>query len=149
MMNDERQTNAGGPCPRSLRFIIHHSSFIVKHLFPSLAFTQQVRILLGYMKKVKQIFLLGARPYELVEVEGPIFRENRCFPAQFDHDAGMLRISKTVPVEQRAWVVAVAVADACFLMWKPLPVIWPVGWLDDPGGWQLPGRGAGDDPPDR
>lgn len=109
--------------------------------------------------EIKQIFSLGSRPYELVEVDGPIRRGKRTFPAQFDHDAGVLRISKTVPVEQRAWVVAVAVADACFLLWKPLPVIWPIGWrlglASDPATDRLGDRraspprrpDAADDPP--
>jgi hypothetical protein len=108
-------------------------------------------------EKINQIFSLGSRAYELIEVDGPICRGNRTFPAQFDHDAGVLRISKTVPIEQRAWVVAVAVADACFLMWNPVPVIWPIGWTSDPPT-GLPGdrrasppRGPdpADDPPHR
>ncbi len=73
----------------------------------------------------KQIFLLGDRPYELVAVSGPIRRGNRTFPAQFDHEKGVLKISRSVPVDQRAWVVAVAVSDACFRLWKPIPIVWP------------------------
>ncbi len=80
--------------------------------------------------KVKQIFSLGSRQYEIVEVDGPICRGNRVFPAQFDHDAGVLNISSAVPMEQRAWVLAVAISDACFRLWKPIPVIWP-NWLAD------------------
>ena len=95
-------------------FIIPRSSFSCIHV--SLDDLNNVRILLGMPNKSKQIFCLGARQYELVEVDGPIYRENQRFPAQFDHDAGVLRISKTVPLEQRAWLVAVAVSDACFLM---------------------------------
>ncbi len=101
------------------------------------------------MSDVKQIFSLGARQYELVIVDGPICRGNRVFPAQFDHELGVLKVSATVPVDQRAWVVAVAVSDACFRQWQPIPVIWP-RWL--PGrqdGPSPPPRGLADDPPDR
>lgn len=101
---------------------------------------------------VNEIFSLGNRRYRLVVVEGEIRRGNRVFPAQFDHDAGVLRISSTVPVEQRAWVVAVAVSDACFRLWQPVPVIWP-NWLpslpDRPGDASPPRRGPEGDPPDR
>jgi hypothetical protein len=76
-----------------------------------------------------QVFRIGGRPYELVEVDGPLPpRAGETFPAQFDHAAGVLRVSRTVPVEQRAWVVAVAVSDACFRLWRPVPVVWP-NWL--------------------
>ena len=77
---------------------------------------------------VAQLFPLGGRVYELVEVDGPLRRGSDTFPTQFDHDAGVLRVSRTVPVEQRAWVVAVAVSDACFRLWRPVPVEWP-DWL--------------------
>jgi hypothetical protein len=66
----------------------------------------------------------------LLEVDGPLRRGNQTFPAQFDHVAGVLKISRTVPVEQRSWVVAVAVSDACQRLWKPVPVIWP-NWQRD------------------
>ena len=72
-----------------------------------------------------RIFRIGERPYELVEVDGPVERDGQTFAAQFDHEAGVLRVSRTVPPEQRAWVVAVAVSDACFRLWRPVPVIWP------------------------
>jgi hypothetical protein len=101
---------------------------------------------------VKQIFSLGNRVYELVVIEGPIVRENRRFPAQFDHGAGVLRISSTVPVEQRAWVAAVAVSDACLRLWKPIPLIFP-NWIpdrrDDPPAGGSPRPGPADDRPDR
>ncbi len=90
----------------------------------------KVSILFGMQEKRKQIFLLGDRPYELVEVSGPICRGKRCFPSQFDHESRLLKISKSVPQEQRAWVAAVAVSDACFRLWRPIPVIWP-DWVDD------------------
>lgn len=95
---------------------------------------------------VKQIFQIGNRAYELVVVEGPIVRGNRGFPAQFDHDAGVLRISSTVPVDQRAWAVAVAVSDACFRMWNPIPLIFP-HWLSDPPAGGLPRPDPADDRP--
>jgi hypothetical protein len=79
----------------------------------------------------KQIFKVGGRIYELVEVEGPIRRGNRVVPAQFDHDQGVLRISTLVPLDQRAWVAAVAVSDACFRIWRPLPVEFPEWWSSD------------------
>jgi hypothetical protein len=108
----------------NLPFIIHSCSFLIS----SLDSQTDVSILFGMANQVKQIFSIGDRQYELIEVDGPISRQNRLFPAQFDHEAGVLRISKTVPPEQLAWVVAVAVSDACFQLWKPLPVIWPAGW---------------------
>ncbi len=74
---------------------------------------------------VGQIFRIGGREYELREVDGPVERGGDVFPAQFDHAAGVLLLSRAVPVEQRAWVVAVAVSDACFRLWRPVPVIWP------------------------
>jgi hypothetical protein len=73
----------------------------------------------------KKIFRIAGQQYELVEVCGPIVRGSRSFTAQFDHEAGVLKISNEVPLADRAWVVAVAVSDACFQMWKPIPVIWP------------------------
>ena len=102
--------------------------------------------------KVTQIFSLGDRQYHLVEVEGPIQRGNGVFPAQFDHDAGVLKISKTVPLDRRAWVVAVAISDACFRLWRPIPVIWP-NWLpdeslpDDPPAFSPRRPGPAGDPP--
>ena len=98
-----------------------------------------VRILFGMGTEGKQaaaqIFRIGGRQYELVEVDGPLPpRAGETFPAQFDHAAGLLRVSRTVPAEQRAWVVAVAVSDACYRLWRPVPVIWP-DWVpaDRPG----------------
>jgi hypothetical protein len=93
-----------------------------------------------------RVFRIGGRQYELVEVDGPVERDGQAFPAQFDHAAGVLRLSRAVPVEERAWVVAVAVSDACFRLWRPVPVIWP-DWVpaDRPGPVQLTpngGRGA-------
>ncbi len=73
----------------------------------------------------KKIFLIGDRQYELVEVDGPIRRKNETFAVQFDHDAGVLKLSKQVPVEDRPWAVAVAVSDACRRVFRPIPVIWP------------------------
>jgi hypothetical protein len=82
----------------------------------------------------KQIFRIGSRVYELVEVDGPIFAENDVVAAQFDHDAGVLRISRLVPVGQRAWLVAAAVSDACFQFWNPVPVDFPNWQPDDRSG---------------
>jgi hypothetical protein len=99
-------------------------------------------------QNVKQIFSLGNRPYEIVVVDGVIHRGNRSFPAQFDHDAGLLKISIDVPIDQRAWVVAVAISDACFRLWKPIPVIWPqtLGPVE-PDVFSPPRRGPADDQP--
>jgi hypothetical protein len=133
---------------KSSRRLVFRSSFIAhRSSFLPLTPESNVRILLGTMNKIKQIFFIANRQYELIEVDGPISRQNRLFPAQFDHEAGVLRISKTVPLEQRAWVVAVEVSDACLQMWKPLPVIWPIGWPGDRPA--LPPRppGAADDRP--
>jgi hypothetical protein len=80
LMNDERQRE------NELLSAVHHSSFRVHRLPCSLDTQLDVRILLGSMKNIKQIFSLGNRPYEIVEVEGPIHRGNRTFPAQFDHE---------------------------------------------------------------
>ena len=94
-----------------------------------------------------QIFRIGGRQYELVEVDGPCERAGQTFPAQFDHAAGILRLSRTVPPDQRAWVVAVAVSDACFRLWRPVPVIWP-DWApaDRPPAAASPPRGRGSRP---
>lgn len=101
----------------------------------------------GMAPEGKKIFRLGERQYELVEVDGPICRGTKKFPAQFDHEACVLRISRTVPAEERAWVVAIAVSDACFRMWRPIPVIWP-NWqpADRSGGGRLR-PGPASDPP--
>ncbi len=83
-----------------------------------------------------RFFPMGGRQYELVEVDGPLpTRKGEVFPAQFDHAAGVLRISRTVPVAERAWVVAVAVSDACFQMWRPVPVIGPELEESEPPVW--------------
>lgn len=95
----------------------------------------------------KQIFRIGDRQYELREVDGPLRCGDRVFPAQFDHEAGVLKISRTVPVQQRAWVVAVAVSDACQRLWKPVPVIWPNWRPDDRSAFGSPRRGPASDPP--
>ncbi len=73
----------------------------------------------------KQIFLMGDRQYELVEVDGPIDRDGRRCAVQFDHDAAVLKVSRQIPVSQRPVVIANAVSDACFRLWKPVPVVWP------------------------
>lgn len=95
----------------------------------------------------KRIFNIGSRQYELVEVDGPICRGKRRFPAQFDHEAGVLKISNAVPPGDRAWVVAVAVSDACYQMWRPIPVIWPPWQPCDRGASGRHRRGPADDPP--
>ena len=82
----------------------------------------------GMIREGKRIFRIGDRQYELLEVDGPIEREGKLFPAQFDHAAGVLRVSKSVPMDDRPWVVAVAVSDACFRLWRPIPVLFPKGW---------------------
>ena len=89
----------------------------------------------GMTGDVKKIFRIGGRQYELVEVDGPLCRGSKRFATQFDHDAGILKISRTVPVDQRPWAVAVAVSDACFRLWRPIPVIWP--------NWQPADRAGG------
>ncbi len=94
----------------------------------------------------KQIFQVGNRVYELVLVEGPIYRDGQSFAAQFDHDAGVLRVSKRVPRDQRAWVTAVAVSDACFRLWNPIPLIYP-DWRPDPPACGPSRPGPEDDPP--
>ena len=99
-----------------------------------------------------RIFRIGGRQYELVEVDGelpPV--AGQVGPAQFDHDAGVLRVSRSVPAELRAWAVAVAVSDACFRLWRPVPVIWP-NWLpaDRPPATRRPAsaaKAAGKPPP--
>ncbi len=83
----------------------------------------------------KQIFSIGGRCYEIVEVTGPICRGDQTFPTQFDHDSGQLRISSTVPLADRPCVVAAAVSDACFRLWRPIPLIHP--------NWQPSDRPAG------
>ena len=96
--------------------------------------------------KRKQIFPIGDRPYELTVVSGPIYRENRIVPAQFDHEKKVLRISSAVPIEDRAWVVAVAVSDACFRLWRPIPILWPAPPCFPPDR-EAPPPGLADDPP--
>lgn len=78
----------------------------------------------------KQIFLMGRQCYELVEVDGPIVRQGRACAVQFDHEQRVLRVSRQIPAHQRAAVVASAVSDACYRLWRPVPVIWPA-WERD------------------
>jgi hypothetical protein len=85
----------------------------------------------GMQKIGKQYFLLGDRRYELVEVDGPIDRAGKRCAVQFDHAAAVLKVSREIPVLQRSVVIANAVSDACFRLWKPIPVIWPK--------WDMPG----------
>jgi len=73
----------------------------------------------------KQFFLMGDRRYELVEVDGPIDRSGKRCAVQFDHAAAVLKVSRQIPASQRTLIVASAVSDACFRLWKPIPVIWP------------------------
>ncbi len=103
----------------------------------------------GMFENRKQIFRIGNQVYELTEVEGEICRGNRRFPAQFDHEKGLLKVSTLVPIEQRAWVVAVAISDACLQVWKPIPVIWPQWLTDAPPACGQPPPDPADDPPDR
>jgi hypothetical protein len=110
-------------------FGFRHSDFQSDNL--SIAVPIKVSIMFGYAMEGKKIFTLGDRPYELIEVDGPICRGNQKFPAQFDHDAQVLRLSKTVPMEMRPVIVAVAISDAYRRMWKPIPVIWPHWRPDD------------------
>jgi hypothetical protein len=79
----------------------------------------------GMNQNGKQFFLMGDRRYELVEVDGPITCGQRRCAVQFDHAAGVLKMSRQVPMSQRPVVIASAVSDACFRLWKPVPVIWP------------------------
>jgi hypothetical protein len=103
------------------------------------------------MHKRKQIFQIGNRPYELIVVSGPIYRENRVVLTQFDHEKRVLRISSVVPIEDRAWAVAVAVSDACFRLWRPIPVVWPRFPIVPPPFFppapEPPRPGLADDPP--
>jgi hypothetical protein len=126
-----------------------HGALCTPH--STLDLSTNVRILFGMQNNVKQIFSLGHRRYEIVIVDGLIRRGNRTFAAQFDHDAGLLNISIDVPIEQRAWVVAVAISDACFRLWKPIPVIWPTplhGCLPDgQDAFSAPRLGPADDRP--
>ena len=82
----------------------------------------------GMEKNGKQYFLMGDRRYELVEVDGPIDRAGKRSAVQFDHAAAVLKVSREIPVSQRSVVIANAVSDACFRLWKPVPVVWPK-WL--------------------
>ncbi len=124
-----------------------HSAFIISH--SAFDIPTYVRILFGMHSNVKQIFSLGHRPYEIVVVDGIIRRGNRCFPAQFDHEAGLLKLSVDVPIEQRAWVVAVAVSDAAFRLWRPIPVIFPNCFEPaSPDVFSPPRLGPADDQPD-
>jgi hypothetical protein len=79
----------------------------------------------GSIMNSKQFFLMGDRRYELVEVDGPIDRGGRRCAVQFDHDAAVLKVSRQIPLSQRSVVIAMAVSDACFRLWKPVPVVWP------------------------
>ncbi len=75
---------------------------------------------------VSRIFRIGGRQYEFVEVDDPFPPgDGEVSATQFDHAAGVLRVSRSVPVDERAWAVAVAVSDACYRLWRPIPVIWP------------------------
>ncbi len=131
----------------SFGFLVSDFGFLTTH-FP-LDEHHLVSILFGMNDEGKQIFILGDRPYQLVEVSGPIRRESRTFPAQFDHDAGVLKISSLIPLEQRAWVVAVAVSDACFRLWRPIPIVWPNERLSHPHASSRPRPGPEGDRPHR
>ena len=79
----------------------------------------------GMPENGKQFFLMGDRRYELVEVDGPIDCGDRRCTVQFNHAAAVLKVSQQIPASQRTLIVASAVSDACFRLWKPVPVIWP------------------------
>jgi hypothetical protein len=85
----------------------------------------------GMDSQGKQFFLVGNRRYELIEVDGPINRAGKRCAVQFDHAAGVLKVSRQIPASQRSVVIANAVSDACFRLWKPVPVVWPKWYLSD------------------
>jgi hypothetical protein len=99
--------------------------------------------------KGKKYFLMGDQQYTLVEVDGPIKRNGKRCAVQFDHEAKVLRVSKQIPFQQRMLVVASAVSDACFRMWKPMPVIWPDWQRGERRASRSRRRDPGDGPPDR
>lgn len=77
----------------------------------------------GMPQLSKKFIILGFRQYELVEVDGPIVRDGKESAVQFDHEAMVLRVCREIPADQKAVVVANAVADACLRMWRPVPVV--------------------------
>ena len=79
----------------------------------------------GMATRGKQFFLLGNRRYRVVVVSGPIRRGGRAAAVQFDHRRRVLRVSKQIPAEQLPAVIANAVGDACFRLWRPVKVVWP------------------------
>ncbi len=93
-------------------------------IFPLPLFTL-VRILFGMRSDGKQIFWMAGRLYALVVSDGPIGRDGERFAAQFDHEAGVLRVSRLVPVRHRPWVVAVAVSDAYARLCRPVDRVSP------------------------
>lgn len=79
----------------------------------------------GMGESSKHYFLMGTQCYELVEMEGPIRRGRRACAVQFDHERRMLAVSAGMEPMQRTLVVASAVSEACFRLWRPVPVMWP------------------------